>query len=248
MMTTSDITIGYDLNSWINLGVKTPVNINVSPRENSHILITGMSGSGKSYAMLQIMARLYLAQPGSSIVLADYKKEISLEFLNNSENYYPYKDSMEALDRVYNELQERQQQGARGLKNTTLIWDEYVANMLALTSENKKIAQRAMNHISEILMLGRTLGIRLIVSCQRPDAMVFPAGSRLNFGIIIILGKASRSTYEMLMPDYVEEVKHVKFNQGEGALILQGADLHFIKIPTVKNMVRLQELCKRAIG
>lgn len=45
-----------------------------------------------------------------------------------------------------------------------------------------------MNKISTLLMLGRSLRIRVIATCQRPDASVFKNGSRLNFGIIIVLG------------------------------------------------------------
>lgn len=44
-----------------------------------------------------------------------------------------------------------------------------------------------MRKVSEILMLGRSLGVRLVISCQRPDAAAFPSGSRLNYGVILIV-------------------------------------------------------------
>ena len=68
-----------------------------------------------------------------------------------------------------------------------------MANILALQSISKKTAEEAMRKVSEILMLGRSLSIRLLISCQRPDASAFPSGSRLNYGIIIIVGASIRS-------------------------------------------------------
>lgn len=130
-----------------------------------------------------------------------------------------------------------------------LIWDEYMANILALQGEDKKKTADVMNKVSEILMLGRSLGVRFICSCQRPDAKAFPDGSRLNYGIIMILGAPMRSIYEMLMPkEYIEMVEDRQFERGEGILLLQGSDLHFVKIPTVRDMEKMQEICVKALS
>lgn len=50
-----------------------------------------------------------------------------------------------------------------------------------------------MHKVSEIMMLGRSLAVRLVIACQRPDATAFPTGSRLNFGVIIIVGASLES-------------------------------------------------------
>ena len=53
----------------------------------------------------------------------------------------------------------------------------------------------------------------------------------------MILGAPMRSIYEMLMPkEYIEMVENRQFERGEGILLLQGSDLHFVKIPTVRDM------------
>lgn len=43
------LVLGYDLGRWSLFGEKIPIGIDLSSKTNSHILVCGMSGSGKSY-------------------------------------------------------------------------------------------------------------------------------------------------------------------------------------------------------
>lgn len=123
-----------------------------------------------------------------------------------------------------------------------------MANVLSLVNEDKKAATVVMNKVSEILLLGRSLSMRLITTMQRPDAIAFPAGSRLNYGIVVALGAAIKSIYEMLLPDFMEQVKGRVFGQGEGVALLQGSQLHFIKVGTVQNSERMRQICVKALS
>jgi len=146
---------------------------------------------------------------------------------------------------VYNRLNARLSGEDKSRNPVTLIWDEYIANILALANEDKKKAAVVMNKVSEILLMGRSKSVRLIVSCQRPDAVAFPVGSRLNYGVVVVLGAFVRSVYDMLMPDHIEQVKGREFGLGEGTVLLQGSQLHFIKVPKTSNV---EELCKGALS
>ena len=65
----------------------------------------------------------------------------------------------------------------------------------------------------------------------------------------MILGAPMRSISEMLMPkEYIDMIEDRKFERGEGVLLLQGSDLHFVKIPTVRNVKEMQEICIRALS
>ena len=123
-----------------------------------------------------------------------------------------------------------------------------MANILAIQSMEKKKADEVMRKVSEILMLGRSLAVRLIISCQRPDASAFPSGSRLNYGIIIVVGAPIRSIYEMLIPkEYIDTIGERKFGLGEGVVLLQGSQLEFIKIPMVRDMDKMKQVCIDAL-
>lgn len=131
----------------------------------------------------------------------------------------------------------------------TFIWDEYMANMLALQSEDKKAATQAMNRVSEILMLGRSLSVRFFTSCQRPDASAFPSGSRLNYGIILILGWRPS---EVFMRCYFRQSTLTKlgterFRRARALYCYRDSVLRFIKIPVVSNMGRLYGICQTAL-
>ncbi len=172
----------------------------------------------------------------------------SFAYLRGCPRYYGYKDTLQALDIVHGRLLARQSGEDTSRNSVTLIWDEYMAQVLALISEDKKAAAVVMGKVSEILMLGRSLSVRIIISCQRPDALAFPAGSRLNYGVVVVLGAAVRSIYEMLLPDFMGEVKGCQFGRGEGVALFQGSELHFIKVGAVGNAQRIAQICMKALG
>ena len=240
------LTLGYDLDRWRLFGEKVPITIDLSPRTNSHILLCGMSGSGKSYLENQILTKLALAEPDGEIHFADYKGDDSFQYLENCARYYSYKDTLKALEIVHGSLLARQSGADTARNPITLIWDEYMAAALNSISEDKKKANVMMGKVSEILLLGRSLSIRLVISCQRPDALAFPAGSRLNYGVVVVLGAAVRSIYEMLLPDFM--VKGRQFGRGEGVALLQGSELHYIKVPVVRNVQRMEGISIQALG
>ena len=181
MTKNNSLKLGYDYDAWHGYGQRDVLFTDISLKTNSHMILCGMSGSGKSYALVWCLKMLILASPPEAeYFFADFKRQMC---------------------------------------------------------------------IRDSLMLGRSLGVRFICSCQRPDAKAFPDGSRLNYGIIMILGAPMRSIYEMLMPkEYIEMVEDRQFERGEGILLLQGSDLHFVKIPTVRDMEKMQEICVKALS
>lgn len=245
-MTNSNLIVGYDYDAWYGYGIKEPIYTDISRQTNSHFLITGLSGSGKSYFENLLLARL--SKAGTEIYFADFKQDDSFKHLRDCNRYYPFDKTTDALDIVYDTLHRRQSGVDKKRTSITLIWDEYVANILSIQNTNKKEAEKVMRKVSEILMLGRSLGVRLIITCQRPDASAFPTGSRINFGIIMILGASNKSIYEMLIPkDFIDEVDDRKFGTGEGIVLLQGSELRFIKVPMVRDNDKLQTVCREAL-
>lgn len=251
--------LGYDLDKWKNYGQKEPITVDISPATNSHILLCGMSGSGKSYAEHQLAARLIRAEQGGKgskgskggeYLFADYKMDDTFSYLKNCPRFFPYKSAFDALDAIHARLIARQSGEDTSRNPVTLIWDEYMAAMLNLISEGKKSAavSTALSKVAEVLQLGRSLSVRLVSVCQRPDALAFPAGSRLNYGVVCVVGAAVRSIYEMLLPDHMEQVKGRQFGRGEGVVLLQNSELRFIKVPAVRNESRMREICKEALS
>ena len=246
MMMNSDLVLGYDYDKWYGYGVKEAVTTDISPKTNSHTLLCGMSGSGKSYAENILIARIANAE--GTVYFSDFKQDESYKLLRSCPRYYPYDKTIEALEIVYETLHKRQSGEDTSRTPVTLIWDEYMANILAIQGNDKKKADDVMRKVSEILMLGRSLAVRLVITCQRPDASAFPAGSRLNYGIILVLGAQIRSIYEMLIPkEYVDKIEERTFKTGEGIVLLQGSEMRYIKIPMVRDEDKMQKVCVDAL-
>ena len=107
-----------------------------------------------------------------------------------------------------------------------------------------------MRKVSEILMLGRSLSVRLACVCQRPDVSAgFPFGSRLNYGVVVVVGAAIRSIYDMLLPkECIDQIGDRHFRVGEGVVLLQGSQLRFLKVPVIRDEQRMKELCIEALN
>lgn len=52
----------------------------------------------------------------------------------------------------------------------------------------------------------------------------------------------------MLIPkEYIDVIGERKFGVGEGVVLLQGSQLRFIKIPMVRDMDRMKQVCIDAL-
>ena len=246
---SNELLIGYDYDAWYGYSEKIPVSVDTSTKNNSQTLICGMSGSGKSYLTNQYFARICLHGGNDSVVyFADFKQDDSFAHLRNCPRYYSYDKTLEALDIVYDIMHKRQSGEDESRHFVTLVWDEYMANILSLLGTEKKKAETVMHKVSEILMLGRSLAVRLVIACQRPDASAFPQGSRLNFGVIIIVGASVESIYSMLMPkELIEQVGNREFHTGEGVMLWQGSELKFIKVPVIRDEEKMKAICINAL-
>lgn len=242
------ITLGYDLDSWNLFGEMEEINVDISEKNNSHIMLTGASGSGKSYAENRLLAELILAEPESLIYFADFKFDDDFSHLRTCKKYYGYEKALEAMNLVYETMHRRQSLEEMERRRVTLFFDEYVANILAIQNVDSKKANKEKAKMSELLMLSRSMNIRIVTTCQRPDASVFPNGARMNCAINMILGSADRTTYEMLMPEYIDQIKGRTFGIGEGVVLLHGSVLRFIKIPTVRDEARMKAICVEALS
>lgn len=249
MTSNNDLLIGYDYDVYQGYGEKKPIIIDASAKNNTHTIISGMSGSGKSYYVNQNFARMILnGGNDAKYYFLDFKQDDAFTYLRNCPRYFSYDNTINALDEVYEIMHKRQSGEDTSRSYVNLIWDEYMANILSLMGTDKKKAESVMRKVSEILMLGRSLAVKLVIACQRPDAEAFPRGARLNFGMIIILGASIESIYSMLMPkELIDKVGNREFHTGEGVMLWQGSELHFIKVPVIRDEEKMKAICIEAL-
>lgn len=201
-----------------------------------HALITGASGSGKSYSLLFLIRSMLVAVRDIRILIFDFKNSSDFSFLEGYSDYYCYESCYEGLKKAYEIFSQKRKK--KDENRYLIIFDEYPSFIHYLTMKDKAEkthrAQEVMAIMAEILMMGRGLGFGCWIVTQRADASLFPGGSRDNFMVIVALGNLSKEQKNMLFSG--EDLPNDPMEVGEGILWLDGVGLKDIIIPEIKHV------------
>jgi len=234
-----DVNINLAFNdTLLEYGIKEYITWN--PAQNSHLAISGSTGSGKTYMCSLILGNIAKFTPHSELIIADFKGT-EFTYLQGYENYFAFEKSSEAINKIYKRLLNRQSQ-LEPIDTPIFLYIDELASLLNYLS--KKESEQIKQIIANILMLGRSLGINLILSQQRLDASFFGTGARENISVLILLGNCSKEVKSMFFKDC--ELINNK-SRGTGVMLLNQAELFHIKVPQVRNISRLQDYIKSAV-
>ena len=226
---------GYLLRRWQEEGLAISIRIDLST--HPHMLLTGSSGSGKSYALIYLLGML--AKDGTTkIRFCDFKNSEDFKFLSAYGRYY-YGDCVyDGIMSYYSDFVNARQNGIMNGYHL-LIVDEYPAFISYLCTRDKlektKRAAEVQSAIAEILMLGRGLGFGLWITTQRADSYLFEHGSRDNFMVICGLGRLSKEQRQMLFSAEDTPTDTI-YQKGEGLLLADGKELVEVKFPLIADI------------
>ena len=206
-----------------------------------HVLIMGSTGSGKTFLVRLILAKIGLHVRNARVTLCDFKAD-DFHDLKGLPNHYEFTDCLIGLDTFYDAFLARQcgQDANRDFR--LLIFDEWAA---CLNTLDKKEADAARTKLSTLLMLGRSFGCHVLISQQRADAEYF-AKARDNFGLVIAMGNISKESAAMFGFD--REVMEPVEGVGFGHMLSNGQDLTAIKVPAVRDMAKFERFLRVAVG
>lgn len=191
-----------------------------------HLLIVAPSGSGKTYLLTYILKQL--SQKHVLLLLADFKGVDFIEF-DGCRGYYKHTAVADALNLVFEELQSRMADPQSDNQPIYFCVDEW-AGFLSLYP--KKEQEDFKQKMASILMLGRGVGVFVIMALQRADAAYITG--RDNFGNCIGLGHLSKEAIRMLLVDYADEVQPQP--RGKGYLRIDGKPLVEIVVPRIRDI------------
>lgn len=195
--------------------------------KSAHAAIQGATGTGKTYLLKLILARLARSDPGVRMTVCDYKGDKDFSFLSGLKRFHRFEDCMDGLGAFYAGFLEIQKRGGTGTAQF-LVFDEWAS---FLNNLEKKDAADAKKKLSSLLMLGRSMGCYVILSQQRLDASYFES-ARDNFNLMIALGTPSKEAREMFFHDYKDQIKD-SWTPGGGYMLTNGSDLQKIVVPRI---------------
>lgn len=217
---------------------KPPVPLSLDVNTHCHALITGSSGSGKSYAVLYLLGCLLQDIPEIELYFCDLKNSEDSAFLKGYPHYYSGNDCYEGV-MVYYESFCNTRIAGTATRRHILIFDEYPAFINYLSTKDKqektKKAGDILGAVAEILMLGRGIRYGVWIVTQRADASLFANGARDNFMVVLGLGRMSKEQKGMVFAG--EEIPDKIYHQGEGCLLADGHPLYEITIPKIRNAI-----------
>ena len=201
-------------------------------KSHPHVLLTGASGSGKSYA-LKILIHSLLKEK-AEMTFCNFKNSCDFKILKGYDKYFTYLDCTHGLKQFHEQFKTVQASDFEYSKTMNiLIFDEYPAFIMSETLRDKKQADIYKQMIAELLMLGRSYGFGIWLVMQRPDSIFLANGARDNFQTTISLGNLSKEAKSMLYSG--EDLPNTTYTVGEGICYIDGKGLLEIKYPHLNN-------------
>ena len=178
----------------------------------THLLLAGSTGSGKTYASYSLILTMLCWNVKPTLYFADPKNS-SLVVLGNhispDTTAGEINDIILLLEQFYSIMQERKKELGIKLNEkldadyrhwkmpaNVFIIDEFAGFISAINSMEKKTRDSVNLILRDIVLQGRQLGFFLWIMMQKTDATELPTQIRSNLIWKVVLGNATRTTYQ----------------------------------------------------
>lgn len=213
-----------DLKVFESNGMQIPMIIDF--KNSPHMIVSGKSGTGKTYATKLLLASMHKFIPGAELYVCDYKNDDDFYYLTGNERYWGGDDCLEGFNIFYERFEARRNREDLDRNFIFLFFDEYISFLESFDSPDTKIKKQGTeikSKFGRIMRMGRSLGVIIICAVQRADANYFPNGARENFKVRLGLGALSPDSKTMLFSEYKDEMDEEEIGgQGRGYMLIEG--------------------------
>ena len=213
------------------------VNVNDYP----HFLISGASGSGKSYLANEIVIQAIIKE--WHVVILDLKRSYGL-YRAYVDYHYEIDDILDKLQSVESEMSKRMEElqpeldkNPRalavdiGYKPMLVVIEEYISLQSSMDKKKKEELERIVKNIS---VLARQSSIHLMIVMQSAGTENIQATTRSNL-TKVLLGNAQSNIITATFGNGVDIPNvHSKMNKGEG--LIQLDRITMLRVPQIDNI------------
>lgn len=226
-------------------------------RKYSHAIITGMTGSGKSYYLGTLLEQLNDIDDSIIIIVdpkisdaarwAKNKEDVKLiipDLSNNNGISNAFLEKInDELNNVEQTMYERQAEMFNDDSATSKSYPDkpifvFIDELASLSAKDisKPLVNEFWAHLSRICLLGREANINLIVSLQKPLNTYIDTALREQFSLKITLGPSTLSTLKLLFDDLDSMPFVPNLNEkGVGIVSIGGSNIQPVETPTIIN-------------
>ncbi|GIO22514.1 ATP-binding protein [Oceanobacillus sp. J11TS1] len=209
-----------------------------------HYLIVGNTGTGKTTFSLTLLGKIGKYYPNAELYLLDFKGDDAFLPFSASARYYTYTDCEDGLAEVHERFSKRLSKEDESENHIIIFFDELSSFLNYF--DNKKDKELQQRKIAEMLMMGRSKNVNVIVSLQRPDAELLKFGSRNQFTFKLALGNNSSETRKMVFPS--SDVEFKPCTQGFGYVSLHDNSPKQIATPVIKKYHLIKEEIQKLLS
>ncbi len=221
-----------------NRGQPTPVSIDIN--RFFAWIIAGPSGVGKSTFLRRSLGLISFYDTTAEAYFMDFKADDEM-FPMTGRHIARGFDCLELFEMVFQRFEARLNKSETNSHNVYLIFDEWQAFLAYLEQTDRKKHKEILSKMLMMNSMGRSLGLRIILSSQRFLMSDLPG--RYNFNCIISLSTTflkSANNRQLLFPDMEKDEVIVK-PRGYGYFQLEGEEVKLFRTIQVKDEERLNQ-------
>lgn len=203
-------------------------------------IIAGPSGSGKSTFLRRILGLISFYDTDAEAYFLDFKADEEM-FSMTSNHVARGFDCLELFETVYQRFENRLKKQEENSHNLYLIFDEWQAFLAYLEQTDKKKHKDVLSKMLMMNSMGRSLGLRIVLSSQRFLMSDLPG--RYNFNCVISLSTSfllATNNRQLLFPDMEKDEVSVKPRE-YGYFQLEGESVKMFRTIQVKDEERLNQ-------
>ena len=203
-------------------------------------IIAGPSGSGKSTFLRRLLGLISFYDTDAEAYFLDFKSDEEMFPMTGdhvARGFY----CLELFETVCQRFEARLNKQEESSHNLYLIFDEWQAFLAYLEQTDKKKHKEVLSKMLMMNSMGRSLGLRIILSSQRFLMSDLPG--RYNFNCVISLSTSfllATNNRQLLFPD-MEKTEVIVKPRGYGYFQLEGDSVKMFRNIQVRNEERLNQ-------